>query len=109
MPAPEPSIRASVTASPSGVTVQVSVHAVFSTLWVQDRVKADTARTISFAPSAMQRLTPASAAPARPPVVLAEEECGEGEADLVGDRQRRNEGEGRRGGQHALPQRQRPR
>lgn len=66
MPAPDPWTRASVSASPASLTVQLSCHSVFSTEWIHDRVNACVASIMLAAPAAMH--SPTGCAPRRPQV-----------------------------------------
>src|SRR5882724_6300317 len=110
MPAPEPSIRASMITSPWGVTCQSSDHCVFSTEWVQVRVKAAVANRTCLAPMTRQRFMIASSGhrPTDPsavsPVMLRDKQRREQEADLVHQRNSDDEAECGERRQGAFPE-----
>src|SRR5690606_30858078 len=111
IPAPLPSMRASTSIRPSSTTRQSSSQRVFSIECVQPSVNA-TAGTKARSVCPTKRQTPADtsraaqrlqarAAPA--PCVHQQEERRQREADLVGDRGRRDQQERCGGGEHAFP------
>src|SRR5690606_17373133 len=95
IPAPEPRVRASTSTRPRGSMRQSSSQRIFSTEWVQDKVKAITASLAMWAPCRMHSMIAGPAASGRhmaaaAPPVPPEQQGGEQQAGLVGQRQRQD-------------------
>ena len=107
MPAPEPSTRADVTTESLRRDAQSLSSRLLDGMG-PGQGEGGHRQGDASCPQRDAEAHAGSAAPARPPVMLADEERGEGEADLVGHRQGGDQAEGGRRREDALPQRERP-